>query len=324
MSDERRIGAHLPLAAGMLKAVERAHAIGANTLQVFGDNPTAWKRRAGPPPELEAFKARLKQLDIRPVAIHAAYLVNLAGADESFAARSQAVLAHELRTAPSFGARIVNVHAGSHRGSELDVGIARLATRIATVLDDVDDGPEAAMLVLENSAGGGFPVGATVEELERIADAASACHVPDHRLGFCLDTAHLWAAGHRIDRPDVTDRLLDAFERRIGLSRLVLVHLNDAKTEAGSHLDRHEHVGAGRIGERGMGHIVRHPSLANVAFVVETPGMDEGYDAVNVRRARDLLEGRPLPTLPPEAFTVRGSRSRTGPAEHAAGAEQAG
>jgi deoxyribonuclease-4 len=317
MNPKRRIGAHLPLAGGMLKAAERAHEIGADALQVFGDNPTAWKRREGPSPELPAFKARLEELDIRPLAIHAAYLVNLAGSDESFAARSQSVLAHELRAAPAFGARYVNVHTGSHRGSDLEVGIARLASRVADVLGEVDDTPAAAMLVLENAAGGGFSLGATLTELERVADAVAACQVPERRLGFCLDTAHLLSAGYRIDRPHETDRLLDEFDRRIGLSRLVLIHLNDSKMAAGSHLDRHEHVGAGTIGQRGMGHIVRHPALAHVAFIVETPGMDEGYDEVNVRRARDLLAGRRLAPLPPEAFTVRGSRSRSGPPEPA-------
>jgi deoxyribonuclease IV len=317
MIEARRIGAHLPLAAGMVKAVDRAHAIGATALQVFGDNPTAWRRRAEPPAELAAFRERLAELDIAPLAIHAAYLVNLAGPDEAFAARSVQILAHELRAASEFGARFVNVHIGSHRGTTFDAGIARLAAGAAQVLADVADRPEAPILVLENSAGGGFGIGSTVSELERIAEAIAACRVPEHRVAFCLDTAHLWSAGHAIDDPDVTDRLLDDFDRRIGLSRLMMIHLNDSKTAVGSHFDRHEHVGAGLIGERGMGHIVRHPRLAHVAYYVETPGMDVGYDEVNVRRAYDLLAGRPLAALPPEAFELRGSRSRSGPAEPA-------
>jgi deoxyribonuclease-4 len=317
MLDARRIGAHLPLAAGMVKAVERAHAIGARTLQIFGDNPTAWRRRADPPGDLDTFRARLVEHDIAPLAIHAAYLVNLAGPDESFAARSVDVLIHELLAAPAFGARFVNVHTGSHKGTSLEDGIERLVSGIARVLSRVPDGPEAAALVLENSAGGGFSVGATLDELERVADGVAASGIPVHRLAFCLDTAHLWAAGHRIDRPRETDRLLEEFDRRIGLSRLVMIHLNDSKTAAGSRLDRHEHVGAGTIGERGLGHIVRHPRLAHSAFIVETPGMDVGYDEVNVRRALDLAAGRRLATLPPAAFAVRGSQSRSGPAEAA-------
>jgi deoxyribonuclease-4 len=315
MAEARRIGAHLPLAAGMVKAAERARAIGATALQVFGDNPTAWRRRGEPPAELPAFRARLTEFDIQPLAIHAAYLVNLAGSDEAFWTRSIEVLGHELRAGAAFGARFVNVHTGSHGGTTFDAGAARLAEGVARVLADAEDVAQAPILVLENAAGGGFAVGTTIPQLERIAEAVAACRIPEDRLAFCLDTAHLWAAGHPIDEPDETDRLLEEFDRRIGLARLVMVHLNDSKTGLGSHFDRHEHVGAGSIGARGLGHIVRHPRLAHVAYFVETPGMDEGYDAVNVQRALDLLAGRPLATLPPEAFLLRGSRSRSGPAE---------
>jgi endonuclease IV len=118
-----------------------------------------------------------------------------------------------------------------------------------------------------------------------------------------------------MDRPDEIDALLASFDRRIGLARLVMVHLNDSKSERGSHLDRHEHLGAGQIGGAGLGHLVRHPALRHVAFYCETPGMDQGYDQVNVDRAFDLLAGRPLRALPPEAMRVRSSsRSRSAPA----------
>src|SRR5919112_6001090 len=234
LPDGRRLGAHLPLAPGMVKAVERAHAIGASALQIFGDNPTAWKRRAEPPSELAAFRARLAELDIGPVAIHAAYLVNLAGSDEAFFEKSVEVLVRELELAPGFSGRFVNVHTGSHRGVGLDVGIARLADGVAEVLGRVEPGPGAARLVLENSAGGGFPVGASVEELAAVAAAADERGVPRGRLGFCLDSAHAWAAGYRLSEPDEVDALVARFDELIGLDRLVMLHLNDSKTECGS------------------------------------------------------------------------------------------
>jgi deoxyribonuclease-4 len=313
LPDGRRLGAHLPLGNGMVKAVDRAHEIGASALQVFGDNPTAWRRRAAPPTELPAFRARLAERDIGPLAIHASYLINLAGADRTFAAQSIALLADELRAAPGYGATFVNVHTGSHRGTSAAEGIARLAGAVATVVAEAGDEPGAALLVLENSAGSGFGVGATVEELADIADAIAARGVPDRRLGFCLDTAHLWGAGHDLADPAATDALLDAFDRRIGLERLVMMHLNDARAPLGSRLDRHEHIGAGGIGERGMAHILTHPLLARVPTYLETPGMDEGYDAINMARALALAEGRPLPPLPSGALTVRGGRARTAP-----------
>ena len=297
----------------MVKAVERAHAIGADALQVFADNPTAWRRRSEPPRELPAFRERLAALGIGPVAIHAPYLVNLAGPEETFFGRSVSVLAHDLRAAPSFGARFLNVHIGSHLGSGVDVGVARLADGLRLALAEVDHGAEATMVVLENSAGSGSGLGTDVGQLAGIAAAAAARGIADARIGFCLDTAHAWGAGVDLASPDATDAFLADFDARIGLERLVMIHFNDSKAERGSRLDRHEHVGAGTIGAAGLAHLLNHPSLGHVAYFLETPGMHEGYDAVNMARMRDLVAGRPLVELPPEAMAVGGSRGRTGP-----------
>ncbi|MDP9483518.1 MAG: deoxyribonuclease IV [Chloroflexota bacterium] len=312
--DGRRIGAHLPLGQGMVRAVERAHALGLDTLQVFSDNPTAWRRRGAPPKELPAFRARIEELGMGPIAIHAAYLVNLAGSDRAFVERSIAVLATELRVAPAFGARFVNAHIGSHRGTDVATGTARLADGIARVLAEVDDGPDAATVVLENSAGSGDGLGATLEEIADIVDSIAARGVPSSRVAVCLDTAHLWAAGYRIADPIEVDRLVTEFDRLIGLDRLAMIHLNDSRSELGSRMDRHQHIGAGSIGAAGMRAVLVHPHLAGAAYYLETPGMDEGYDAVNAARVHDLIAGRPLDELPPEAMNVRGSRSRTHPA----------
>jgi deoxyribonuclease IV len=308
--DRLRLGPHMPLGNGMVKAVERAHAIGATAIQIFGDNPTAWRRRAEPPVEQEKFRELLAAYDIRPVAVHASYLVNLAGADEDFFERSVSVLQHDLQAAPGFGASLVNVHTGSHRDTGVETGIARLADGVARTLAEAPADPDGATLVLENSAGGGFAVGVTVEELAAIAEALATRGIAESRVGFCLDTAHLWSAGYCLAEPDETDALLERFDALIGLRRLRMIHLNDSKSQLGSRLDRHEHVGAGQIGERGMAHLLRHPRLASVAWYLETPGMEDGYDAINVRRALDLVAGRPLEPLPPEAFDVR-SRSRS-------------
>lgn len=323
----------------MLKAVDRAIEIGANALQIFSDNPTAWKRRAALPAELPAFRDRLRELDIGPLAIHASYLINLAGPDDVFYEPSIELLASELVAGRSYGARFVNVHIGSHKGGGIDAGLARLGTGIARVFrraddlraggdrdtddaatandgrgDDADGAGEPGedpLLVLESSAGGGGGVGTTVIELARILEAATAQGAPAERIAFCFDTAHLWSAGHDLRDEEVRERLLGELDERIGMDRLVMVHLNDSKADLGSRLDRHEHVGAGRIGALGMGELLRHPALAHVAFYIETPGMDEGYDAVNMERVRLLLAGRRrLPRLPPEALSVRGSRSR--------------
>jgi deoxyribonuclease-4 len=318
LPDGRRLGAHLPLGHGMVKAVDRAREIGASALQVFADNPTAWQRRSAPPREAPAFRNRLSELDIGPVAIHAAYLVNLAGPEEDLFARSVVVLASDLRAAPTFAARFVNVHIGSHRGAGVAAGIGRLADGLRLVLAEVDAGsPDGssppAMIVLENSPGSGFGVGTNVDELAAIGEAIAARGIVPDRVGFCLDAAHAWAAGIDLSDPRATDAFLDAFDERIGLERLVMLHLNDSRSELGSRLDRHEHLGAGRIGVVGLRHLLCHPSLAHVTYILETPGMDDGFDAVNVGRAFDIAAGRPLAPLPPGAAELTSDRSKTGP-----------
>jgi deoxyribonuclease-4 len=179
----------------------------------------------------------------------------------------------------------------------------------------VDDGPQAAVVALENSSGGGFGLGVGVSELAAIAEAIEARGIPRERVAFCLDSAHAWGAGVDIADPAVTDAFLQAFDRAIGLERLVMVHLNDSRSDLGSRHDRHEHLGAGKIGPEGLAYLLCHPLLRHATFILETPGMDEGYDAVNLGRARDLMAGRPLASLPPEAMAVRGSRARSGPPE---------
>ncbi len=306
----------------MVRAVDRAHEIGADALQVFVDNPTAWRRRQEPPAEGPAFRARLSELGIGPVAVHASYLVNLAGPEEDFFGRSVAVLASDLRAAPGFDGRFVNVHVGSHRGAGVAAGTQRLADGLALVLGEVEEAPDGAMVVLENSPGSGFGIGMDVAGLTDIADAVAARDIPARRVGFCIDTAHAWAAGIDVSDPGAIDAFLSDFDERIGLDRLVMFHLNDSKSELGSRLDRHEHLGAGRIGANGLRHLLRHPALAHAAYYLETPGMDEGYDAINLARAYDIAAGRPLADLPPGAMTLRGSRARTGPASDGPGDPQ--
>ncbi len=311
----RRLGAHLPLGHGMVRAADRAAEIGASALQVFADNPTSWRRRETLPRELPAFRDRLAEREIRPLAIHAPYLVNLAGGDPDFHRRSVDVLANELRVAQAYGARFVNVHVGSHRGEGAAAGIRHLARGVREVMDLVDGAAPDVLLVLENGSGGGFGLGASMEELGGIEQAIADAGVDRARYGYCLDTAHLWGAGYPLHTAVGVDGTLEAFDELVGLGRLHMVHLNDSRSEIGSRQDRHEHVGAGQIGAEGMARIVTHPGLEHVAYYLETPGMDDGYDAVNVARVLDLANGRPLAELPAAAFHTRSSKGRSAPAE---------
>ena len=297
----------------MVRAADRAAAIGASALQVFSDNPTSWRRRPTLPPELPAFRDRLAAHDLAPLAIHAPYLVNLASPDADVHRRSVELVVNELVVASAYGARFFNVHAGSHRGAGPVAGVNRLAAGIRQVFDQLDGRADDTVLVLENSAGGGFGIGATVEELGGIAAALEAAGVPRARLGFCLDSAHAWGAGYRIDTAGGVDALVVELDAAVGLDRLLMVHLNDSRSEPGSRADRHEHIGAGRIGAAGLGRLLLHPGLGHVAYYLETPGMEAGYDAINLARVLDIAAGRPLGELPPEAFEPRAAPRRGAP-----------
>src|SRR4051812_554894 len=209
LPDGRRLGAHVPLGAGMVKAVDRAAEIGATAIQIFTDNPTAWARRAEPPTELPVFRDRLATAGIDPVVAHASYLVNLAGQEPHFYDQSIELLAQELLSGPGFGVRFVNVHIGSHRGAGVDVGIEHLGRGVAATLaraDAMAGGPaELPVLLLENSAGAGWGLGTDVAELAAIAAAIEDAGVDPARVGFCLDVAHAWGAGIDVADPAATD-----------------------------------------------------------------------------------------------------------------------
>ena len=310
-ADAPRIGVHLGVRTGLMKAARRARQIGCTALQIFSDNPTAWRRRPEPPPDAEAFVTFCAREDISPIAIHASYLINLAGSSEPFATQSRRGLIVELQRAPSYGATLVNTHIGSHRGEGHRAGLARLATAVAACLDE---SPSGVRLVLENSAGGGDNIGSTVEQLAEILAAVAALGAPIERLAFCLDTAHLWGAGYDLSTAEGAAAVVDRFGQVIGLDRLALVHLNDSKSLRGSRTDRHEHLGAGQMGPHGLGALLRDPRLRHVTFMLETPGVDEGYDAVNLRRAWLLHGGaETLPILPPKAFKLTRRSTRSGP-----------
>ena len=297
----RRAGPHLPLGLGLLRIPERAARVGASALQLFSDNPTAWHRRAELPSELPAFRVRLAELDVSPLVLHAPYLVNLAGPIPELVEKSVDLLAHELSIAPLYGARFVNVHAGSHRGTGVEAGVNRLVDGIEEVFGraaaseplDGKAGPARTGLTIENSAGGGDTIGVTIEELAQILEAAAARKL-DACLSFCLDTAHLWGAGYDISNPTEVDGILARFDALMGLEKLSLIHLNDTVSALGARHDRHMHVGEGRIGAAGLRCFLMHPALSGVTFLLETPEMEAGWDMVNMARLADLAAGRAL------------------------------
>ena len=296
---DRMLGAHLAVGGGLVKAADRAAAVGAAGLQIFTGNPTGWARRAELPKELPAFRARMKEHGFGPLAVHAAYLANLAGPNPVFREKTVELLRHELRVAPEYGASFVNVHIGSHMGTGVAAGVGRVAMAVEKILDGVPLRDDSALLVLENSAGGGNGIGESLEELIDIHEAMAARGIDLDRVGYCIDSAHLWGAGVAMAGDVEIDRLVEQFDKKIGLEKLVMIHYNDSKAEHNSKRDLHQHIGGGNVGTRGLAALIQHPRLAHVNYYLETPGMEDGWDKLNIERSIQLAQGllklKPLP-----------------------------
>jgi deoxyribonuclease-4 len=272
------VGSHVPVAGGLAKGLAYAQEIGAAALQVFVSNPRGWAPSPGDPAQDAAFGDRCSDAGL-PVFVHAPYLVNFGSPTETTLTRSAEAVRGALRRATAMGARGVVVHAGSAvAGAHRDVALAQLRSHLLPILDGIpEDGPR---LLVEPTAGGGQALAATVQDL-----AEWFAHVDAHpMLGVCLDTCHVFAAGHDLATPGGTKRTLDALDKTVGRGRLGLVHANDSKDPLGSGRDRHEQIGEGQIGKDPFAELFRHPSTRGVPVIVETPG-----DAASHRRDIDLL-----------------------------------
>ncbi len=262
------IGAHVPVSGGLATAGLRyAATIGAEAIQVFVSNPRRWALSDGDPDEDAAF-ARHAGL---PVFVHASYLVNLGSTDAQTSARSAESLGHALRRSAEIGARAVVVHTGSAVNGDKAAALRQVSKTLLPLLDNIDDnGPD---LLLESMAGKGQMLCAAVTDFADYLDALGR----HPRVGICLDTCHVFAAGHDLASPGGVQRTLEALGSAAGPGRLKLVHANDSKDPCGSRRDRHEHIGAGRIGAQAFRELLRHPLTAGVPFVVETRGPAEPH-----------------------------------------------
>jgi deoxyribonuclease-4 len=272
------VGAHVPAAGGLVKGLAYAKEIGAAAVQVFVSNPRGWAPSAGDPARDEEFRGLCAAASI-PAFVHAPYLVNFGSPTEATLRKSVDAVQHALERAAAIGARGVVVHAGSAvAGAHRDDAMKQLREHLMPVLDALpDDGP---LLLVEPTAGGGQALAATVQDLAPYFDQLDSHPM----LGVCLDTCHAFAAGHDLAAPGGMKKALDALVRSVGRGRLKLVHANDSKDPLGSLRDRHESIGAGRIGQDPFAELFRHPATRNVPVVVETPG-----DGLAHRRDIELL-----------------------------------
>ncbi|MBV9719678.1 MAG: deoxyribonuclease IV [Candidatus Eremiobacteraeota bacterium] len=261
-----RIGLHVHVAGGYVKAVEHAKNAGASAMQVFSTNPRSYRTVAVDGAALDAFAQLRGEAGIETCAIHTPYLINFASADPKIAKGSLHLLQNDLAVAARGGMRFVNTHLGSYGARDRDEGFAAICTALQSALRAIEPG---VFLVLENSAGSGNLAGGTLEELGRILRA-----IPHPQLGVCLDTAHAWASGYPIGSREGVDRFLEDADREIGLERILMFHFNDTEVPLGAGRDRHWHIGEGLIGFEGFRALLAHHELHEKIAILETPGSD--------------------------------------------------
>ncbi len=286
-----RIGIHTSIAGDIAGSLDTAAKLGANALQIFSASPRMWpsggSRIAGA--DAARFRARRAELSLGPLVIHDNYLINLASPDRVMRARSIQAFHDELVRAVSLGADFLVAHPGSGLGTDREQAIAEIAQGMRQAARGVKLG--SLRILIENTSGMGSAVGARFEEIRAILDQTA-----DLPMGVCLDTAHMLEAGYDIATHEGLEATIAAVDRTVGLHRVYVLHINDSKTPLGSRLDRHEHVGHGKIGLEAFRRILNHmklgpgtEGLAGRAFILETPIDRPGDDRRNVRALWELV-----------------------------------
>jgi deoxyribonuclease-4 len=275
------LGAHVSTAGGIATAPPRARAIAATAMQIFTKQANRWAERSCEEQEVHAFRAALADTDVRVTVSHDSYLINLASPDATLRQRSMQSFIAELRRCEALDLDFLVSHPGNYM-DDRNSGIARNADAITACLEQV---PGRTVLCMETTAGAGTALGATFEGLAGILDRIPAAL--QHRLGVCLDTCHVFAAGYDLlnDYAGVWARFSDA----LGRNRLRVIHLNDSKAPFGSRRDRHELIGEGALGEEPFRQLMNDERLEDVAMVIETPKGDD-HTATDTRML-DRLRG---------------------------------
>jgi len=263
-----RLGAHLSIAGGLPRAVDRAEASGCQALQIFTKSAGQWRARELPAEEIALFRKRVRQTKIRPVVAHNSYLINLAAADAGLRRQSIAALGEELDRAEALGLDGLVMHPGSYTSGTEQGGLTLIADGLASILESRPGG--RTRLLLEHTAGQGTNLGHRFEHLAEIIGRLGG----SRRVGVCLDTCHLLSAGYDICSEDGYAETFRQFGRIVGFSRLKAFHLNDSKKPCGSRVDRHEHIGQGCLGIEPFRRLVNDPRFATLPMLLETPKLD--------------------------------------------------
>ena len=299
------LGAHMSIAGGLALALDRGRDLGCSAVQIFLKNQRQWAARPLSQTDVSDWRRARRGSGIGTAFAHASYLVNLACPDPTEWARAVDAFHDELERAEALGLPFVVIHPGSHRGAGAEAGVAQVAAAV-DVLTARTPGYRVKV-ALENSAGAGHTIGRTVTELGAVLER---CARPE-RVGVCLDTCHLFAGGHDIRTRAGWDAVVAECARTIGLRRVLAFHLNDSRADLGSGLDRHEHIGHGRLGLAAFRLVLRDGRFARVPKVLETPKEPEPMmDRRNLGILRKLLPPAPGAARPGNAIVAGGARQR--------------
>jgi len=279
-----RLGAHESIAGGLHKAFDRAQSAGCEAVQIFVKSNRSWAVKPLTEEDIARFKAKAEETGIHPVVGHTSYLLNLATPDEALWVKSRDTLIIELERCEALDVPYLVLHPGSHVGAGEEAGLARVAQGLGKIHAATPG--FRTQILLETTAGQGSSLGHSFEHLAWLIE-----HTPEgERLGVCLDTCHVFAAGYKLRTPKGYTATMETFDRLIGLERLKALHLNDCKANLGSRKDRHEHIGKGHIGLEGFRHILNDPRLAGLPGLLETPkGSDLHEDRENLAVLRSLV-----------------------------------
>lgn len=278
------LGAHMSIAGGVDLAISRIGEIGGESLQIYTKNQRQWRSPSLTEEVVQRFRGRHRESGSMPVAAHDAYLINLASPDPVTIRQSVTAFSDELRRASRLGIPFLVAHPGSHLGKGVSTGIKRFVNHLdrAINLSETKD----VMVLLEITAGQGTNLGSNFEEIGSMIDRSRF----SPRLGVCFDTCHAFAAGYDMRTPETYSATFDSFNQHIGLDRIRFFHLNDSKHPLGSRVDRHEHIGRGKLGLGSFRLLLNDPRFKRHPMVLETPkGKDLKNDRRNLKVLRSLM-----------------------------------
>jgi deoxyribonuclease-4 len=281
------LGAHQSIAGGLHLAFARIAQVGGESLQIFTANQRQWKAKALTDEEIRLFQETWQKHGFMPVASHASYLINLAAQDPDKAEKSIAAFSEELIRCRQLGINLVVIHPGSHGGRGIEAGLQEVSRNLEQALVRSQALDSELKILLETTAGQGTSLGSRFEELGYLLKNT---RYPQH-LGICVDTCHIFAAGYDIRRPATYNQTMAALAKQIGLDQIHLFHLNDSQKDCGSRVDRHAHIGQGRIGLEGFRLLLNDARFSHLPMTLETDkGPDLHEDVINLTRLRALID----------------------------------